>query len=185
MKANEKAAAAETFFVALATPTWATLDPNDTQAVCAVDPFPVQVLAIQGPSSPVVRPKSGTTPAVFTVTLPAPNKYAVTVQYSTVPDTAKSPTDYTLASGTLTFKAGVTSRTITVAVKASSTATVAEDFYVKLANPTWATLDPNDTQAVCTVEPFGFTTPSVLQGDASLNRAAIDAILAETSSGQA
>ncbi len=159
-------------------------------------PLPARpVLGIAGPAAPVVRPKSGTTPAVFTVTLPAPSPFPVTVQYATVSGTAKSITDFTAVSGTLTFAPGVTSHTITVTVKANSTATAVETFSVELAKPTWATLNPNDTQAVCTIDPYvASSTKSVLQspasyfaaqqrnsGDAPLNPAAIDAILAETS----
>ena len=80
-------------------------------------------------------------------------------------------------------------------MKANSTATAVETFSVELAKPTWATLNPNDTQAVCTIDPYvASSTKSVLQspasyfaaqqrnsGDAPLNPAAIDAILAETS----
>jgi hypothetical protein len=199
VKPNAKAVPNEVFYVKLASPTGAALDPNDTQAACTVEPLAGEpVLAIQGPgpSSPVIRPQSKTVPAGFTVTLSAAATYAVTVKYSTVNDTAKAPADFTAVSGTLTFKHGVISLPVTVAVKANASATAAEDFYVKLSNPTWALLDSNDTQAACTVEPFGFTAP-VLQslasysaapqqgkGEASLLPAAIDAILAETPSGQ-
>ncbi len=197
VKPNAKATPDQVFYVKLSNPNWALLDPNDKQAACTVEPLPVQTLAIQPPASPVVRPKSGTVPAVFTVTLPQASPFPVTVKYSTADGTAKANTDYAPTSGTLTFAAGVTpSRTIKVAVKANATATTAESFSVKLISATWATLDPNDQQAACTVEPFGFTAPVVQslgsysaapqqgKGAASLLPAAIDAVLAETASGQ-
>ena len=193
VKANSKASAEESFYVNLTSSTWATLAPN-TQAVGTIEPTPAApALAIQGVQ--VVRPQTKTVPAVFTVTLSEASLFPATVKYATSSGTAKSTTDFTAASGTLTFAPGVTSQPITVAVKANSKATAAETFYLKLTSSTWATLAPG-TQAVCTVEPYGFTTKSLQslasylaapqrsKAEASLPPAAIDTILAETASGQ-
>ncbi len=80
---------------------------NGTTGTPLAVPLPAQpVLAIAGPAAAVVRLKSGTTPAVFTVTLPAPSPFPVTVQYTTVPGTAMPTTDYTAVSGMLTFAPG-------------------------------------------------------------------------------
>src|SRR6185295_6939246 len=61
----------------------------------------------------------GTTNAVFTVTLNALNPIStacgpVTVNYATRNNSALSGSDYTATSGTLTFNAGETTKTITV-----------------------------------------------------------------------
>ena len=52
----------------------------------------------------------------FTVTLDVASGLAATVAYATSDGTAKQPADYAQTSGTLTFAAGVTERTISVAV---------------------------------------------------------------------
>ncbi len=104
---------------------------NGTTGTPLAVPLPAQpVLAIQGPASPVNRPQSKTVSAVFTVTLPEASPFPVTVKYSTLNGTAKSPTDYTAISGTLTFPAGATSHTITVPVAANGKAVPDEVFYV-------------------------------------------------------
>ena len=52
----------------------------------------------------------------FTVTLSAASGRAVTVTYATADDTATAPDDYAATTGTLTFTAGQTERTIAVPV---------------------------------------------------------------------
>ena len=54
----------------------------------------------------------------FTVRLGAESAKTVTVDYATVNGTASAPSDYTAASGTLTFAAGTMGpQTITVTIK--------------------------------------------------------------------
>jgi hypothetical protein len=83
---------------------------------------------------------SSTTNFNFTVALSAPSGQTVTVQYATVDNTAIAGTDYTAASGTLTFAPGVTSQTVTVAVTGDSVSEADKTFYIDLSNPTNATL---------------------------------------------
>ena len=52
----------------------------------------------------------------FEVSLNTASGREVTVTYATADDTAQQPGDYTTASGTLTFEAGDTAKTITVAI---------------------------------------------------------------------
>ena len=78
------------------------------------DDVVVPALSI-GPAT-VAEGNSGTTNAVFTVTLSAASDGAVTVNYATANGTAMAGSDYTATSGTLTFAAGETTSTITVAV---------------------------------------------------------------------
>ena len=76
---------------------------------------------------------SGTTPFVFTVSLsPAPSA-PVSLNFATANGSAKSSEDYTATSGTLSFAAGQTSKTITVAVKGDRTFEWQEVFYVNLS----------------------------------------------------
>ena len=59
---------------------------------------------------------SGTTNAVFTVTLAPTSSLPVQVDYATVDGTAQAPADYIPVSGTLVFNAGEVQKTITVPV---------------------------------------------------------------------
>ncbi|PHS10434.1 MAG: hypothetical protein COA78_11410, partial [Blastopirellula sp.] len=73
--------------------------------------------------------------ATFTVTLDAASASTVTVDYTTVDGTATAGTDYTLTSGTLTFLAGETSKTISVPVTDDGVTESQEAFTVSLSNP--------------------------------------------------
>ena len=55
---------------------------------------------------------SGTTPFTFTVSLSAASTQTVTVAYATANGTATAGSDYTAASGTVTFAPGVTSQPV-------------------------------------------------------------------------
>ncbi len=83
----------------------------------------------------VVEGNTGTTNAVFTVTLSTASGQSVSVDWATANGTATAPGDYTAASGTLTFAAGVTSRTITVAIAGDTIDEANETYFVNLTNP--------------------------------------------------
>ena len=76
----------------------------------------------------------------FTVSLSAASSQQVTVQYATSGGTAESGTDFTAASGTLTFAANETSQTVSVSTTADSVYEENETFTLALSNPTNATL---------------------------------------------
>ena len=84
----------------------------------------------------VTEGNSGTTDASFTVTLSAPAASDVTVGYSTAPGTASTPSDFTSVSGTLTFLAGETSKTVNVPVIGDTTYEPDEDFFLNLGSAT-------------------------------------------------
>lgn len=77
---------------------------------------------------------SPTTRFTFTVTLPARSTQAITVNYATQAGTATAGIDYTDTSGTLTFKAGETKKTITVAVTGDKTFESTETFRLRLSD---------------------------------------------------
>jgi hypothetical protein len=84
---------------------------------------------------------SGTKAFVFTVTLSAPSGFTVTVPYSTADGSATvADGDYAAASGTLTFKPGVTSQTISITVHGDQIVESTETFTVNLGAPTNATV---------------------------------------------
>jgi hypothetical protein len=96
----------------------------------------------------------------FTVTLSQASLTPVTVAYATQDGTAHAGTDYTAASGTLTFAPGVTSQHITVQTINDNLANEAnETFTVALANPTNATLSTaTGTGTIVQVAPTTGTT---------------------------
>lgn len=93
---------------------------------------------------------AATTPAVFTVTLSQASTQPISVQYATMNGTALAGSDYTAASGTLTFAPGETSKTVTVQVLRDTVAEATEAFTVRLSNPTNATL--TKTSATGTIQ---------------------------------
>jgi hypothetical protein len=83
--------------------------------------------------------------ATFTVTLSASSSENVTVEFATSDGsaTAGQDQDYISNSGTVTFPAGITTRTITIEVNDDLREESNENFYVNLSNPTNATIADN------------------------------------------
>ena len=124
----------ETFTVNLASPTNATI--ADSQGIGTIlDNDAPPSLTI---NDVTVNENAGT--ATFTVTLSAVSSLPVSVAFSTSNGTATSGADYTAATGTLNFAAGVTTQTITVPILEDTLNEVNETFNVSLANPTNATI---------------------------------------------
>jgi uncharacterized repeat protein (TIGR01451 family)/MYXO-CTERM domain-containing protein len=84
----------------------------------------------------VTEGDAGTVNATFNVTLSAASGQTVTVDYATANGTAVAPGDFVSTSGTLTFTAGTTARTFTVAVNGDLLDEVNETYVVSLSNPT-------------------------------------------------
>ncbi len=91
---------------------------------------------------------SGTTNALFTVTLSAATSRTVTVNYTTFGLEATAGADYQEVSGTLTFNPGVRTQTISVPIIGDLLDENNEDFWVTLENPTNATLASTFSQSV-------------------------------------
>lgn len=103
-------------------------------------PAPVVVPALSiGPASKV-EGNAGTSNLGFTVSLSAASNSAVTVGYSTSNGTATAGQDYVATSGTVTFNAGETSKTVNVAVNGDTTIESDETFTVTLSNPAGASI---------------------------------------------
>jgi uncharacterized repeat protein (TIGR01451 family) len=113
----------------------------------------------------VAEGSSGSTNAVFTVTLSPSLQTTVTVDYFTANGSATEPTDYTAVSGPLTFSPGQTTRNITVPVNGDTLIEGDESFFVNLMNPTGAVI--GDTQGIGTITEDD--TSGTLQLSASAN----------------
>ena len=80
----------------------------------------------------VTEGHSGTKSASLTVTLSTASSQAVTLSYSTANGTAMAGSDYQSASGTVTFDAGQTSKTIAVTVNGDRAGELDETFTVNI-----------------------------------------------------
>ena len=83
---------------------------------------------------------SGTTPAVFTVTLSGSTSLPVTVNYATADGTGKAGVDYQSATGALTFAPGETTKSITVQVIGNTVKQSDRTFLVNLSGAVQATI---------------------------------------------
>jgi len=96
-------------------------------------PRPVEISVAD---TTVTEGNTGTSNAVFTVTLSEPSPQTVSVQYNTAGGSASPGTDFTAASGLLTFAPGETSKTIPVPVAGDLVDEYDETFSVNLFNAT-------------------------------------------------
>ena len=99
----------------------------------AVAPKPQDFFSIAGPS-PVTEGNSGSTNAVFTLSVPKALPYTVLFDYATVDVTATAGVDYTATSGTGTLTAGQTSVTVSVPVLGDTDVESDETFTLNISN---------------------------------------------------
>ena len=119
-----------------------TIEDDDTVEVVANTP----TMSISGGSG-----KEGDDNSIgFSVTLDEAANGNVTVDYATADGTADAGDDYTAKSGTLSFSAGETSKTISVAIKDDIDNESDETFTVTLSNPSGA--DLGTSSATGTIE---------------------------------
>lgn len=119
----------------------------------------------------VTEGNSGTVNAVLTLTLSAASSQTVSAHFAAVSSSATSGSDFTAASGTVSFLAGQTTRTISVPVIGDTLIEGDETFFVNLTSPTNATLA--DAQGV------------VLIRDDDSNAAPVNGTLSPTSASDA
>ena len=136
----------ETFLVNLSNPVNATISDGQGLGTITNDDI-LPSVAINDVS--VAEGNSGTTNAVFTVSLSAASGQIVTVSYSTGDGTATAGNDYAATSGSLTFNPGETAKTLTVLVKGDTIPEPNENFFVNLTSATNATIA--DGQGVGTI----------------------------------
>jgi large repetitive protein len=83
---------------------------------------------------------AGTRTATFTVTLSPSAFERASVRWTTANDTATAPSDYTAASGFLSFLPGQSAKTLNVTVRGDTTFEPDESFLVVLSQPSGAVL---------------------------------------------
>ena len=140
--------ATEAFTVTLSGPTNATLKSDAKTATATInDDDALPVLSIADATA-VAEGEA----AQFVVTLAPASGKQVTVSYSTADGTAKASEDYTAASSTtLTFTAGDTTKTVSVATTEDTRNEATEAFTMTLSGPTNATLKSDANTATATI----------------------------------
>ena len=174
--------AAETFRLNLSNATNATLaDPQGTGTIADDDPL----VALSVNDASVLEGNSGTVSATFTVSLSLASGQTVTVNYATADGTATAPSDYTAASGTLSFSPGQTTRTVTVLVNGDTLDESTETYFLNLSNPGNATIA--DGQGLGTItnddgQPsLSVNDVTVTEGDSGTTNATFTVTLAPAS----
>jgi hypothetical protein len=108
----------------------------------------------------VLEGDSGTSSAVFTVTMSSASSQTVSVDYATADNTATTAdNDYIAAGGTLTFPPGITTRPITVTVVGDTNVEGDEAFLVNLSNPVNAAIADGQGVGFIQQDLTGFTLP--------------------------
>jgi len=125
----------ELFFVNLSNPTTNAHLGSSQAFGNIVDDEPYVSI---GEGGTVFEGNSGTKSMTFTVSLSAAPDAPVTVTYATGDGSATAGGDYQTKTGTLTFAAGETSKTITVLVNGDRLGEYDESFYVNLTGATGA-----------------------------------------------
>ena len=148
--------------LALAAPS----DCSAADAICASDGRKLSAAVsatVAGPDTPAALPALSVADAradeggslAFAVTLSEAAAGDVTVDYATSDGTATAGADYTAASGTLTFAAGETEKTVSVALLHDGSAENDETVTLTLTNPSGATVgDGEATGTVADVAPL-------------------------------
>jgi len=102
----------------------------------------------------MIEGNSGTTTALFMVSLSAPSTQAVTVDFTTGSGTALAGSDFVARSGTVVFEPGESTETIAITVNADALNEVDETFLVNLSNPVNALLlDPQGVGTITNDDP--------------------------------
>ncbi len=124
----------ETFTLTLSSPTNATLGDATATGTIRDDDESLPTVSVSNASA------SEGDAVEFTVSLSAASGRQVTVEYATSGGTAESGTDFAAASGTLTFGANETSKTVSVSTTDDSRDEQDETFTLTLSSPANATL---------------------------------------------
>lgn len=118
---------AESFTVQLSNPVRGTIANGTGTVSVSADP-PLPTVSISGGSTSDTAPGS----LSFTITLSAPATTTITVDYTTENGSATAGSDFTATSGTVTFLAGQTTQTVSVAIAADSSGEDDESFTMRL-----------------------------------------------------
>ena len=157
------------------------LSNNTNSASQAIYPLPTVSIA----DATVLEGNSGTTNALFAVTLSNPSSGPVSVGFATVTNTALAGTDYTATRGVLSFAPGETNKTIAVRVIGDTKNEGDDSFWVVLTNAVRATLGRAAAAGVILnddpLPTLSITNLVVTEGNSGLRKATFKVVLAPVS----
>ncbi|OZA90483.1 MAG: hypothetical protein B7X76_03875, partial [Azorhizobium sp. 39-67-5] len=130
----------ETVNLTLSNASGATIATGSAVGTITNDDVAVVLPTLAVSDATVTEGNSGTKVMSFTVTLSAASSSAVSVAYATSNGTATSGSDYAAATGTLTFAAGETTKTIQVTVNGDTVVEGNETVNLTLSSPSGATI---------------------------------------------
>lgn len=160
----------ETFTVDLSSPTNATIADGSGLGTIFASDQPSPVFTINDVTVNPEPDTGGTATATLTVTLSMAAASTVTVDYGTTNGTAVAGTDYTAKTGTLSFLAGETSKTVDVVITGDALSEADETFTVNLSNASAGT-SIGDGQGLVTIRDND-PLPSLTLTDVNLNEGA-------------
>ena len=151
----------ETFLLILSNPSGATIaNGTGLGTISNDDGGPPTTLLLSIGDATVTEGNSGTTSAVFDVTLSAASVSTVTVAFATSSGSATSAVDFHPATGTLVFAPAETTKSVLVRVEGDTTVETNESFLVILSNASGATI-ANGTGFGTIVNDDGVALPSI------------------------
>lgn len=154
----------ETVFLSLASPSNASLGvATATLTITNDDAVPTITISSVSPSTTVTEPADppSVTPVTYTIHISAASGQNVTVNYATGGGTATAGSDYTSASGTLTWLAGDSAdKSVVVNVNADFVYEPTETFNFTLSSPTNATVTGTNPQTINITNDSTDTAPS-------------------------
>ena len=149
----------ETFQIVLSSATAATLGRATATGTIYDDDDLARSVTVTGPQAGVNEGAAAT----FTFSLSGAATVPVTVSYATSDLTASSASDYTAATGSLTFAAGETSKQISVATQTDSVVESDETLQMRILSATGAAVGTPAT-ATATIKDVAPVTPPTPSG---------------------
>lgn len=103
----------------------------------------------------IVEGNSGTSTAIFTVSLSNPSTQTVTVDYATANVTATAGSDYVAASGTLTFNPGETNKPVNITINGDTLVEPDEGYGVQIISVVNGTIADGNGEGTITNDDAG------------------------------
>lgn len=141
---DQQVEADETLRLLLSNASGANLATAEVQGTIANDDSPQSLPVLSVANASVGEGHIGTSSLVFTFTLSKASASPVSVQYGTTNGTATAGSDYTAASGTLTFAPGETTKTVSVSISGDRQVEANETLRLLLSGVTGATLSTTE-----------------------------------------
>ncbi len=158
----------ETFSLALSSPSGATLARSSATGTIINDDAAPALPALSLANASITEGDTATKIVSLTVTLSTASTTPVTVAYATADGSAKAGSDYLATSGTLTFAAGETSKTVAITVQGDKEVELDEVFTLGLSSPLGATLAKSSATITILNDDIGAVQPGALSAKGDL-----------------